>query len=191
MSVKISDGSGAATEPARLLAAQLNDEDWQVRRDARLALQDLGLEATPYIIPVLRSPHESGRWEAAKTLVNIADPVAAPALVESLEDDSFEIQWLAAEALIAIGEDAVLPLLKALISHPESPSLRSGAHHILHDLERRQNLPRPVLDVLDNIRSLGMNEYLMILSRQAVKYLTRDTPQPDETDAKHRGNDEN
>jgi HEAT repeat protein len=158
----------------KFLAEQLGNENWQTRREARRSLQAVGKAATPYIISVLHDGNENARWEAAKSLIKIADPSAAPSLVAALEDENYEIQWLAAEALIALGEHSIMPILEALSQHPESPSLRAGAHHVLHDLERQKPLPQSVLDVLNNIRSLGLNEYLIILAKKAITWLKND-----------------
>jgi HEAT repeat protein len=71
------------------------------------------------------------RWEAAKALSEIADPVIAPELVATLEDSSPDIRWLAAEGLIALERAALPSLLQTLMAHSESVWLREGAHHIL------------------------------------------------------------
>jgi len=48
----------------------------------------------------MESKQQQVRWEAAKTLVIIADPLAIPALIKGLKDEIFDIRWLAAEALM-------------------------------------------------------------------------------------------
>jgi hypothetical protein len=60
------------------------------------------------------------RWEAAKALSEIADPLAATALVNALEDDDADIRWVASEGLTALGRDGLEPLLAALLERAGS-----------------------------------------------------------------------
>ena len=76
------------------------------------------------------------RWEAAKSLSDIADPAAAPALVQALEDPETGVRWLAAEGLIRMRSACLQPLLHALTERADSVWLRDGAHHVLHDLAK-------------------------------------------------------
>ena len=54
-----------------------------------------------------------------------------------------------------IGNDGVVPVLKALIHRPDSVKMRMGAHHVLHDLstDESQELLQPLLTALDNLES--------------------------------------
>ena len=65
----------------------------------------------------------------------------------------FDVRWLAAEGLIHIGVDAIVPLLHALIERPESVWLREGAHHVLHDLASSdlRAVLMPVLKALEDV----------------------------------------
>ena len=88
----------------------------------------------------------------------IGSPKAAAVLVEALEDKEFSVRWIAAEGLIHIGSDAVVPLITALKERPESVWLREGAHHVLHDLIGRKLIDNtaikvisPLLDALNHI----------------------------------------
>ena len=67
----------------------------------------LGKPAVPSLIQLLshRKPHV--RWEAAKALGGIADPIAAFALVNAQKDRDGDVRWLAAEGLAALGRDAL------------------------------------------------------------------------------------
>ena len=51
-----------------------------------------------------RKPHV--RWEAAKALCGIADPLAAAALVNAFDDRDGDVRWLAAEGVAALGREA-------------------------------------------------------------------------------------
>ena len=133
----------------------LGDKDWKIRKASRQELEKSGQQATEHLIRVLREGNKNARWGAAKALISIKDPAAAPALVEAFHDESFEIQWLAAEALIALEADSVPAILKALVKNSESQSLRQGAHHVLSDLERHNLLDYAASKVLDNLRMIG------------------------------------
>lgn len=114
------------------LVSKLAGKNGREREDVRLRLAAIGKPAIPALIEALKQKSDKSiRWEAAKTLGEIRDPVAAPALVKVLNDKVFEIRWLAAEGLIAIGHEALVPLLTELIKYPENPWLQQGAHHIL------------------------------------------------------------
>ena len=122
------------------------------RRKAREALVALGTPAMPSLIQLLshRKPHV--RWEAAKAIGGIADPIAAFALVNALKDRDGDIRWLAAEGLAALGRDALPPLLAALIDPSNSNWLCEGAHHVCHVLVRKRGLGpilRPLLAALE------------------------------------------
>jgi HEAT repeat protein len=141
------------------------------RRKAREALERVGWKVTPYLVDALTSSDVNVRWEAAKALGRIADPASAPALVRALMDESFEVQWLAAEGLIALGRKALEPLLEGLIDNPESVYMRQGAHHVLHDLERKHLLGEPSLHMLDQLRSVDPIEPYSLSAKRALKAL--------------------
>jgi HEAT repeat protein len=139
------------------LITKLGNSDGSVRENARLALIDIGKEAVPGLAETLSSKQEQLRWEAAKTLVSIADPVSVPALIKVLRDEIFDIRWLAAEALIAIGKESIEPLLQAIINQSNDSFLQEGAHHIiaylLPGLSKSRELVeilKPVKDALDS-----------------------------------------
>ena len=122
-----------------------------VRERARETLVRLGKPAVPSVIPLLshRKPHV--RWEAAKTLCGIADPIAATALVNALDDRDGDVRWLAAEGVAALGREGLQPLLAALLQRAESCWFCEGAHHVCHTLVKKRKLApilRPVLAAL-------------------------------------------
>jgi HEAT repeat protein len=95
------------------------------------------------------------RWEAAKALGQISDPRAAEALVRALEDEMFDVRWLAAEGLITLGCGALLPLLHALVERSDSEWLREGAHHVFYDLVKGRpdikDILQPIMATLENV----------------------------------------
>jgi HEAT repeat protein len=144
----------AGTQEIEKHIQELGSEDIHEREQARYLLIDAGNEATPLLLEVLKTGGERKRWEAAKLLGEIRDPAAAEALVEALVDQSIGVHWAASEALIAIGQAAIIPLLNGLIHHFDSARFRQGAYHVLHTFEHFQQLDLRALEVLDALRSV-------------------------------------
>ena len=76
-----------------------------------------GKPAVPSLIQLLSHRKTHVRWEAAKALCGIADPIAATALVNALDDTDDDVRWLAAEGVTALGRDGLQPLLTAMRSN--------------------------------------------------------------------------
>lgn len=119
------------------------------------------------LIRALSSSTRNVRWEAAKVLVDIKNPNAAEALVETLGRDHFEIRWLASKALINLGKDAIEPLLRGLLHNPDSGFLRDGAHHVFGCLQYTQPWLLPILKPL--VGALGT----MISNQEVVSHASR------------------
>lgn len=117
------------------LIRTFTSHDGRQRQAAREKLCEIGAPAVPVLVHALGHPDDQVRWEAAKALTMIPDPRAADALVAALKD-SFSIRWLASEALINIGEAALVPLIRGLLADPGAPRLREAAHHVLTGLKR-------------------------------------------------------
>jgi hypothetical protein len=136
-----------------VLIEHLADSDGARRQEAREKLAAMRGPAVPSLVESLYDPREHVRWEAAKTLEAIRDPLTAPALVTALEDENEDVRWVAGEALVALKDAALAPLLHALIKRASSFWLCKGAHHVLHELakhERRRPLLTPVLEALES-----------------------------------------
>ena len=135
------------------LVKELGSRDAARREEARRTLERLGRQATPALVEALGSPEERVRWEAAKAFRCINDPRAARALVRALEDDEAAVRWLAARALVALGRDALEPLLLELEQGSDSVWMLSGAHHVLHALWREDEADEvePVLEAMENL----------------------------------------
>jgi hypothetical protein len=136
----------------RSLLDKLASREPVAREKAREALVIVGKPAVPFLIPLLSHRKLQVRWEAAKTLGDIADPISAAALVNALEDSEGDVRWLAAEGLIALGHEGLHPLLAALLERAQSASLCEGAHHVCHALAKKKKLGtilRPVLAALE------------------------------------------
>jgi HEAT repeat protein len=145
------------TQPARVseLTTKLGSPNGVDRQHAREALVALGAPAVGPLIAVLGADRDILRWEAAKALTELRAPAAAPALVKTLTDENGDIRWLAAEALIGLGEAALLPLFEALMVRAESVELREAAHHVLRSLNHGEleEIIDPVLETLEHCES--------------------------------------
>jgi HEAT repeat protein len=141
----MSDASGNNVDQ---LVADLGSKRAGQRIKARAAIVRMGAGAVPPLLDALAAGQQHVRWEAAKALAEIADPAAAERLVEALGDKDTDVRWVVAEALIALGCEAVKPLLTTL----ENPDLPDGvhqtAHHVLHDLAKRGDLASLLTPVL-------------------------------------------
>ena len=134
------------------LIGDLNSKDGLVRVRARLALVAISRKAVDSLAKALDSKDQVCRWEAAKALGQIGDPAAITILIQSLEDEIFDVRWLASEGLIGIGRPVLAPLLHRLMKRPESIWLREGAHHIFHGIYTQDtaSILKPVLNALEN-----------------------------------------
>ena len=75
------------------LTGQLADQDAVVREQPREELIQIGgHDVTRALVTALIDPRTHVRWEAAKSLQAIADPVAAAALMHVLDDDDADVR---------------------------------------------------------------------------------------------------
>jgi len=113
------------------LIQQLGDRDGVTRERARRSLVSLGSPGVEPLLQALKNKKSRVRFEAAMCLRDIADRRAIDGLVEALGDRTFEIRWVAAEALINVGRPVVPVVLHALMEHADSTWLRDGCRHVL------------------------------------------------------------
>ena len=150
---------------------KLEDDDIQVRNTARWQLASIGSEAVPDLINQLKTDKERCRWEAAKILGEICDESAAEVLVEALLDESINVHWVATEALINYGRDAILPVLEGITRHFDSMRFRQGAYHILHVLESSQHLDPEVQKVLNALRDVEPSVSAPWAAERAIEHI--------------------
>jgi hypothetical protein len=124
--------TGDANPTIKKLITTLSSDNESIRKDAPQSLVALGRPAVPSLIETLKQTDDNVRREAVRALCEIEDPQVAPALIKVLEDEEFDIRWLAAEGLIGLSMKGLKPLLQALIEHGGSPLLLKGAHHVIH-----------------------------------------------------------
>jgi HEAT repeat protein len=146
-------GISPEKEMINTLIVGLRAKDGMVRQKARRRLVAMGKPAVPFLTKLLQDAREQTRWEAAKALGAIADPEASKALTSAMEDEDFDVRWLAAEALIRLGRDGLPSLLRALAERSNSVWLRDGAHHVLTSLSKKRMkiLLKPMLSALAKV----------------------------------------
>lgn len=154
-------GADAGKQDIDSLIETLKSEDGIARQHARNSLVKIGEPALDALIKAFEIKKDPVHWEIAKALSQIGTPKAAQTLVEALEDNEFSVRWIAAEGLIHIGSDGLIPLMEALRKKTDSIWLREGSHHIIHDLvhrklvnETEQECLQPVLDALNHFEAV-------------------------------------
>ena len=133
------------------LLVDLGSNSTVARKRAHQELVFLQEAAVEPLIGALCTSTEYGRGQAAKALGEIGDSSAAPALVEALADDKFDVRSLATGAVVLLGGAGLTALLQALIDRPHSTLLRESAHNVLHDSaqEKWNRQLDPVIQVLE------------------------------------------
>jgi HEAT repeat protein len=154
------------------LVARLSSKDGVTRMRARRALVSLGPSATEELTAVIGDPRVQVRWEATKALAEIADPEAAGALVRLLRDEDFGVRWLAAEGLVRLRRDGLIPLLEILSRQLVSERFRAGAHHVIHGQMEGSDgeILRPILEALSGFAA---RESAPLAARRALAALER------------------
>jgi HEAT repeat protein len=134
------------------LVKKLGSRNGMERQHAREALVGQGEPAVGPLIAALSADRDVVRWEAAKAFTDLHAARAALALVKTLEDEDGDVRWLAAEALIGLGNVALTPIFEALMARAGSIELREGAHHVLRALNRGDlsEIVEPVLRTLEH-----------------------------------------
>ena len=149
--------TGINTQEIDSLIETLKSKDGIARQHARNSLVKIGEPALDALIKAFEVKKDPLHWEIAKALSQIGTAKAAQVLVDALEDNEFSVRWIAAEGLIHIGAEGLIPLMEALRKNTDSIWLREGSHHVIHDLVHRkivdettQECLQPVLDALNH-----------------------------------------
>ena len=173
--------SGSSPDIQNLIS-RLSSRDPKERERARQSLKAIGEPAITPLLKQLRSNDKWLRWEVAKTLAEMRDPHAGPIMVRYLTDKDADLRWLAAEGLIALGNNSLIPLLEALTHYSGSLWLSEGAHHVIHDLsigrehegedeyqpiypltKEMKSIIKPIMESLDKVGSSKLTpEYAKI-----------------------------
>jgi hypothetical protein len=72
--------------------------------------------------------------EINQTINFMSDQNSIPALISLLDDNEYDVRWIAAESLINIGRKSVIPLLKSIKGGRSTYTPGRGAYHVLHSL---------------------------------------------------------
>jgi hypothetical protein len=176
-------GSPAPQEEIAYQISLFRSEEGSKRRQARLRLTMMGAPVIPALVECLRDDDESVRWEAARTLRDIPDPLAAEGLVNTLPDPVPEVRWLAAEALIEMGEGAIRPLLRGLLDRFDSVLFRESAHHVLSCFEADDRAREIFTTLLESFRVSQPEEAVPMAAYRALGtlYGTHDVMRRKET----------
>ncbi len=126
----------------------LSSADRGIRKQARERLTQEGEAAIPSLVDVLQNGNRDSRVDAAKILGMFKNPLAAPGLIRALEDEDFGVRWSAMDALIALEQASLPPLIQELMNRFSSVRLREGARRILRVLNEQNNLDEPFQRVL-------------------------------------------
>jgi len=119
------------------LIKDLMSDDGVVRNKARLELVEMGECTIDFLAELVNNSNDRVRWEAIKAMGEIKSTFAIPLLIDALEDEVSSVRWLVAEGLIALKNEGIRAILETLIERKESYLLRQGAHHVLHDLNKK------------------------------------------------------
>ena len=152
------------------LLTALRGRDAAARIRARKRLVEIGKPAVPELIALLADHKQLMRWEAAKTLAEIADPEAAPALIQALEDPDQDVRWVAGVAVITLGDDGLRPLLSALTKRSDSIYLFRSAHHVIAGFKSSGRSPE-LQRLLEALRSDEPGVMVPPAAREALERL--------------------
>lgn len=99
--------------------------------------KDLG-ESYHSIISLLHGPvswkNQRVKTEVEQIILTIADKRSIPALIDLLDDNEYDVRWIAAESLIKIGRTSVIPLIRSIKNGKSSCFPGRGAYHVLENL---------------------------------------------------------
>jgi hypothetical protein len=140
-----------------LVKESLDTKNVKKKLSSRMTLVKMGKKILPQMYKLLKSEEVLYRMEAVKIIELIGDRTSIPVLVELLDDNEFDIRWIASEALIKIGRSSIRPVLKSVRDGENSILLNESAHHVLTSLlsESEKKNEMELLLSLENHHSLG------------------------------------
>lgn len=149
----------------KALLEVLKSENGLDRKTARKALVSKGEEAIPFLNQLVSEPNHTVKWEALKTLQEIANPVSIPVFIDALDEESSDLRWIGAEGLIGVGTEAIKPLLLKLTQKTSSVFVLAGAHHVFFEMHKKGMLAKdfPVEKMLSTLKNPGMEGLLKTL----------------------------
>ena len=110
-----------------LIKALEYQKNWRVRRDAAVALGQIGdASAVAPLMSALKSPAVDVRKSAAEALGQIGDRGAAEPLIAALKDASWSVRRAAADALGQIRDPSAIEGLRAALEDHDSNVRRAA-----------------------------------------------------------------
>lgn len=142
--------------------------NYQKKVNARRYLVEMGKAILPQLNKLLLSKNIRLRREASKIIEIIGDKESIPVLINLLDDDEGSIRWIAAEGLIHIGRDSIVPLLSRIIENGDDTYLKIAARHTFLNLfnEDEKIYFQPLLQSLRNY-----NNFSVLASVEAFRAL--------------------
>jgi hypothetical protein len=143
---------------ARVIPIFVENSDYQKRINARNYLVHMGKRILSQMNILLTSKNISLRKEAAKIIKMIGDKESIPVLINLLDDDDSGIRWIAADGLVNIGRDTIVPLLETITKNTDTYYVRLGAYHVFTRLfTRREKMDfRTLLLSLKNYTNIAI-----------------------------------
>jgi HEAT repeat protein len=132
---------------ASVIPDLMETKNYQKKREARRNLVHMGKMILPLMNKLLTSKNLILRKEASKVIELIGDKESIPTLIRLLDDENGSIRWIAAEGLIHVGRDSIVPLLEALFKCTDTYYVKLGAHHVFTRLfsDEEKSEFRPLL----------------------------------------------
>jgi HEAT repeat protein len=171
MIMQLSDPGTLSRDEIQRNIELLKSRNGMERQRARIALVTIGTQAIDFFAELATHPQDTVRWEAVKGLGQLMDPVTAPILVNALEDENTAVRWLAAEGLVKLNKNGLIPLLEALTRQKITIFLREGAHHVIKSLARKY----PSEEIRKLLKSLDLttnHSDVPILARNLLEILS-------------------
>ncbi|MBL1214598.1 MAG: HEAT repeat domain-containing protein [Ignavibacteriae bacterium] len=154
------------------LIKNLSSKNGVERKKSRHLLAKIGTPAIAYLEELISSEDLTTRWEAVKTVGQIKNKEGIPLLLKALNDEEFDIRWLAAEGLIALGIISLIPLLEELAIKYQSVYFRLGAHHVLSELKKKNIYDDPA-DLLFLLNDFIKEPIIPVEVEKELSRLTR------------------
>ena len=141
----------ASKQAISKLITSLKSNDATERNKAQNHLIEIGKPAVPAIIKLTTESEPELRREAVSILGDIGGPSAILALINLLVDEAFEVRWRAAESLIKMKRESIIPLFQELEQKNRFDNIwfLDGVHHILRKLDEEGYLGPPSQKVLE------------------------------------------
>jgi HEAT repeat protein len=117
-----------------LILELLDKKNISLKLDARNTLVKMGKTILPQLHMLLSIRNVDLRKEVAKVVELIASNQSIPIMLTLLDDDDFDIRWIAAEGLIKVGRKSIVPLLEYIRDGKSSYFTEKRAHHVLENL---------------------------------------------------------